>query len=135
MQFKIGLLLLSLISLVSAAGGMSGWKSVETQASRDEKEKFAAWKPMIEGFLGLEDQPYHVFEPTEFKTQVVAGLIYMVRYVTGPGQSITARVFVPLPYTQEDPSVEYVINEAGVKIDAPAILEAAQNTQGTLFVN
>ena len=44
---------------------------------------------------------YAVFEPVGFTQQVVAGMIYHVKYRVGEATYIHAKVFVPLPHTQQ----------------------------------
>ena len=43
--------------------------------------------------------------PVSYKSQVVAGMIYKVTYDVGRGQTIEAKIFVPLSGTNAVPQV------------------------------
>ena len=75
-------------------------------------EQFVGYRQAVEGYTGTE---YQKFVPVSYKSQVVAGMIYKVTYDVGDGQTIEAKVFVPLPGTNAVPQVMDVtqINEGG----------------------
>ena len=53
---------------------------------------------------------YPVFEPIQFKSQVVSGINYLVKIRVGEGvfDFVHAKIHVPLPHTGQPPSLKGV---------------------------
>uniref|UniRef100_A0A8D0C4Z2 Cystatin domain-containing protein n=1 Tax=Salvator merianae TaxID=96440 RepID=A0A8D0C4Z2_SALMN len=52
-----------------------------------------------------ENQSYPIFRAVDYKTQVVAGTNYFIKVDIGQGNYIHLRIFLPLPHTNEGPSL------------------------------
>ena len=62
----------------------------------------AGYKGIVEGFLGAS---YTTFEPISYTTQVVAGTVYQAKIRVDGGDVVHAKIFKPLPHTNEAESV------------------------------
>ena len=114
--------LFAIIAVVSATGAsISGGTSELAPINQDSEpslyNKFRAFKPIIMQKAGHE---FSEFTPIAYSQQVVAGMIYTVKYSVGNGETIEAQVFEPLPYTNDPPTVKWVLNEQGTKNSAVA---------------
>ena len=113
--------ILAILAVVSATTTMPGGTSDLAPITQDSEpalfNKFRAFQSIITQKAGKE---YADFTPVAYSQQVVAGMIYTVKFSVGNGKSIEAQVFEPLPYTNDPPEVKWVQNENGTRSSAMA---------------
>ena len=76
---------------------MMGGHSAYKQPTEEEREFFILQRGDVESHAG--GNPFQQFEVVHFTSQVVAGLIYQVKYNIGGGEHVHAKIFKPLPHT------------------------------------
>ena len=68
------------------------------------------FRPTLEGFKSCVEAKagttFDCFEPCKFTKQVVAGMVFHVKYKVGDGQYVHAKVYMPLPHTQQPPECQ-----------------------------
>ena len=74
----------------------------ELKTDADGLASIFAFQDIIEEFLGLT---FETFEPIAYTTQVVAGTVYQAKIRVDGGEVIHAKIFEPLPHTNEAPSI------------------------------
>ena len=84
------------LTLATLAGGFSGPRKPDAA----KVEQFVGFRDAVQGYTGTQ---YSQFVPVSYQQQVVAGMVYKVTYDIGDGKTIVAKVFVPLPYTNDIP--------------------------------
>ena len=77
-----------------------GHSALKTDA--DGLALIAGFQFIIEESVG---QSFDTFEPFAYTTQVVAGTVYQAKIRVDGGDVLHAKIFQPLPHTNEDPSV------------------------------
>ena len=76
---------------------MLGAHSNELDVSAEFYEMFKnEFRGAVEGKAG---KSYTEFEPVKFTKQVVAGMVFKIKYKVDDGKHILAKVFKPLPHT------------------------------------
>lgn len=75
---------------------MVGGHSEKKEVDAEHREKFLAWRGVIEAHSG---KTYEMFEPVAYTQQVVAGMIYHICITISEGVQLHAKVFQPLPHT------------------------------------
>lgn len=86
------------------SGGWSKWK----KATPEVKKMAMKFKTKVQNFLGMNFPIYGAFS---FKTQVVAGTNFFIKVKTCHGM-INIKVFKPLPYTEQEPTLVEVKGKA-----------------------
>ena len=76
---------------------MMGGHSAYKQPTEEEREFFIAQRETVQQHAG--GNHFEQFEVVHFTSQVVAGLIYQVKYSVGGGDHVHAKIFKPLPHT------------------------------------
>ena len=99
------------------AGGHGDAKDVDAEKA----ELFAGFRDTVQERAGTT---YPVFEPVKYTQQVVAGMIFHIKYKVGDDAYVHVRVFKPLPHTGEPAQCQAL---AGGKTlaDPIEVLEAA----------
>ena len=75
-----------------SCGGFGDYKPIDETA----KAMANVFKAEIEGKIN-EHKPFTVFEPTEFKTQVVRGTNYVIKIKVDGDKFIEAKIYKDLP--------------------------------------
>ena len=78
-------------------GGHSALKTDEAGL-----QTIAGYQGIIEAHLG---QTWETFEPIAYTSQVVAGTVYQAKIRVDGGDIVHAKIFKPLPHTNEAESV------------------------------
>ncbi len=73
-------------------------------------------KSSVEEQLGQE---FTEFELIHYSTQVVAGVIYLMRVKVDEGEYLRVKIIKPLPHTNLPPSVMTV--DRGLTLDTPLV--------------
>lgn len=76
---------------------MMGGHSAYKQPTDEEREFFILQREAVQQQAG--GNQFEQFEVVHFTSQVVAGLIYQVKYSVGGGEHVHAKIFKPLPHT------------------------------------
>ena len=85
-------------------GGHSNEKAIDdAELEEDFRVRF---KDCVQTKAG---KTYNVFEPVAYTQQVVAGMIYKIRYKVDDDKYLLAKVFKPLPYTGNPPECMEII--------------------------
>ena len=98
---------------------MPGGHSESKAVDEEHKAKFSAWRETVQASAG---RTFDMFEPHSYTQQVVAGMIYHVKYQVAENEWVHARVFQPLPHTGE-PAQCQVVAQGKTAADAIEILE------------
>jgi len=77
---------------------MTGGHSEARVPDEEHLEKFNSWKETVEAQAG---KTFEHFQAVGYIQQVVAGMVYHVKYNVGGDDHIHAKVFQPLPHTGE----------------------------------
>ena len=71
-------------------------------AAQDVTEEY---RGVLEGFKSTVEEKagttFATFTPVKFTKQVVAGMVFQVKYQVGDAEFVHAKVFMPLPHTQQ----------------------------------
>ena len=89
---------------------MAGGHSDARKVDEEHRTKFSGWKGSVEDKAG---RTFAIFEPVSYTQQVVAGMIYHVKYKVADGEWIHARVYQPLPHTGEPAQCQVVAGGKG----------------------
>eukprot|EP00592_Proboscia_alata_P013384 CAMPEP_0194387372 /NCGR_PEP_ID=MMETSP0174-20130528/91965_1 /TAXON_ID=216777 /ORGANISM="Proboscia alata, Strain PI-D3" /LENGTH=89 /DNA_ID=CAMNT_0039177491 /DNA_START=12 /DNA_END=281 /DNA_ORIENTATION=+ len=68
----------------------------------EKKAQFEGFKAIVEA---KANATYATFVAVKYTQQVVAGMIYQVKYQVGDAEFVHAKVVVPLPHTGNPPEV------------------------------
>ena len=99
---KLLALLMSMLAVASALGGMSGWQKVVPGGYN--YHLFKSYQPAVQSFRGSQ---FSVFEPVEYQEQVVAGMNYKIRYVVDSQNSMMeVTAFQPLAIPGQNTAVQ-----------------------------
>lgn len=91
-----------------SCGGFSDVK----EAGPEEQQILDGLRESAEEQLGTSFSEWTLHS---FTTQVVAGIIYMMRVNVGDGEVVHVKVIKPLPHTQQSPSIMKI--ERGKTLD------------------
>eukprot|EP00419_Tripos_fusus_P089966 CAMPEP_0172858904 /NCGR_PEP_ID=MMETSP1075-20121228/68287_1 /TAXON_ID=2916 /ORGANISM="Ceratium fusus, Strain PA161109" /LENGTH=97 /DNA_ID=CAMNT_0013706565 /DNA_START=70 /DNA_END=363 /DNA_ORIENTATION=- len=87
---------------------MCGGNSQAEDVNDEKKAQFEGYKEIVEAEAGTT---YSEFTAVKYTQQVVAGMNYSIKYHVGDGAHIHAKVYVPLPFTGEPPSVSAIAKD------------------------
>lgn len=79
-----------------------GWNG-NSELSEEEYTMIVAMRPDVQAHLGAE---FEHFNPLKIKKQVVAGINYWVKIQTGETTFVHAKIYKPLPHTQQPPELK-----------------------------
>ena len=85
---------------------MPGGHSEMRVPDEEHLEKFHSWRETVEAQAGKTFEHFHAVGYTQ---QVVAGMVYHVKYHVGGDEHIHAKVFQPLPHTGEAATCQAVV--------------------------
>ena len=80
---------------------MPGGHSAPSVPGAEESVQLQGFKEIVEEKAGGAN--YEMFLPVTFTRQVVAGMVYQVKYQVGEAEFVHAKVFVALPHTGNPP--------------------------------
>ena len=108
------LLVIALIVSAAKVGGYSETKPVA--GNQDLMNVIANLKTKIEERT-QQGNPYTMFNPVSYQSQVVAGTNYKVKIDVGNLEYIHVKIYVPLPFMNSAPEISEVV--LGMTIDSP----------------
>ena len=90
---------------------MLGAHSQELDIDEEHAQMFAnEFKGPVEAKAGCT---YSTFEPCKFTKQVVAGMIYKIKYKVDGDKYVLVKIYKPLPYMNQPPECqEFMDNQA-----------------------
>ena len=93
---------------------VGGWGDIkQVSENQDLMNIVSNLKPSIESSTNIV---YTTFNPTQFRSQVVAGTNYKVKIDIGNGEYIHVKIYVPLPFTKTAPTVSEIVT--GMKVES-----------------
>merc|ERR1712160_40667 len=99
---------------------MLGAHSQELDVDADHYPMFKEeFKGVIEANAG---KTYNEFEPLKFTKQVVAGMVFKIKYKVDDGKYILVKMYKPLPHMNQAPEVmEFTEDQAENALDEFAV--------------
>lgn len=112
-----GLIFLACVLMSREISGQGGGYFSDTKtAGEDQQAIIDQVKDAAASQLKLTSG-FSKYVAISYRSQVVAGMVYVVKVQVGDSQYIHERIFVPLAYTGQPPSLQGVIS--GVGVDTP----------------